>query len=104
MRSRTRIDFLLLAPVVMLIVISLATLLSVQESFFRSQLLSVVIAGAAFVFFAHVRVEALRQLKLPIYLISIVLLTIVLLLGIESRGAVRWLSVLGVTVQFSEIL
>ncbi len=104
--SRTffRIDFLLLAPVVVLLIISLTTLFSVQEALFRSQLISVSIGLIAFFFFSHIRLEVLRNGKIIFYCISLILLGIVLALGIESHGAVRWLSFFGITLQFSEIL
>lgn len=99
-----RIDYVLLAPVVLLIIISLATLLSIQASFFRSQVLYLSISLLIFLLFSQMRIDFLRQKKVTIYIISIVLLIIVLFLGVESRGAVRWLSILGLSVQFSEIL
>jgi rod shape determining protein RodA len=104
MRSRLTFDYWLLAPVAVLVIISLTTLLSVSGTYFQGQLLSLVAAVAAFFFFSQVNIQFLRQLKLPIYISSLVLLSIILVLGIESRGAVRWLTLFGVSIQFSEIL
>jgi rod shape determining protein RodA len=72
--------------------------------FFRSQLISLVVAGVAFFFFSQVNIEFLKQIRLPIYVVSILVLGIVLVLGIESRGAVRWVDIFGIRLQFSEIL
>jgi rod shape determining protein RodA len=104
MRNRLTFDYWLLAPVVVLVIIGLTTLLSVSGTYFQGQLISLVAAVAAFFFFSQVNIQFLRTLKLPIYIISIILLAIILGLGIESRGAVRWLTLFGVSIQFSEIL
>src|SRR5258708_15839694 len=104
MKSKSRIDFFLLAPVILLVIISLVTLLSVQQTFFRNQLIYLIISGIAFFFFSQMHIDVLRRAKMPLYIASLIFLTVVLLLGIESRGAVRWLSLFGITIQFSEIL
>lgn len=104
MRSRLQFDYWLLAPVVVLVIISLTTLLSVSGTFFQSQLISLVAAVAAFFVFSQINIQFLKQLKFPIYIISLILLAFILVLGIESRGAVRWITVFGVSIQFSEIL
>jgi rod shape determining protein RodA len=104
MRSQFKIDIWLLVPVAVLVTVSLITLLSVNSDFFKSQLLSLVIAVIAFLFFSQINTDSIKQLKLPIYIVSLILLGIVLFLGIESRGAVRWIDIFGVRFQFSEIL
>jgi rod shape determining protein RodA len=104
MKKRLKIDFWLLAPVAVLVLISLTTLLSVNVAFFQYQLFSLFVAVCAFFFFSQVDIGFLKQLKLPIYLLSLVLLGIIFFLGFESRGAVRWIEVFGVSIQFSEIL
>lgn len=98
------IDLTLLIPVLVLVTISLVTLLSVNQSFFRSQLLFSILSLGAFMVFSQINPNVLRHYSVPIYLISIALLTIVLFLGIESRGAVRWIELGGFRIQFSEIL
>lgn len=104
MKGLLRIDFWLLVPAIILVLISLTTLLSINPIFFRSQLFALIIGLAAFWFFSRMNIEFLRQLRTPIYIVSIILLLIVLGIGIESRGAVRWISIFGVQFQFSEIL
>jgi rod shape determining protein RodA len=99
-----RFDFLLLLPVVILVSVSLVTLLSMSFDFFRNQLLSLIVAVIAFFIFSQINIEFLKQLKWPIYIASIILLLITLAIGIESHGAVRWIDVFGVQLQFSEIL
>lgn len=104
MKSRFKIDYWLLAPVAVLVLISLTTLFTVNIVFFEYQLFSLFVATCAFVFFSQVDIRFFKQLKLAIYLISLVFLGIIFVLGFESRGAVRWIEVFGVSIQFSEIL
>lgn len=104
MRSHFKIDIWLLIPALILCSISLTILYSVNPQFFYTQLFSFCIAILAFFMFSQIRVDFLKQLSMPIYIGSLILLGVVLLLGIESRGAVRWVEFFGIRVQFSEIL
>jgi|SRR5579885_813324 len=104
MKHLFRIDWGLLLPALLLACISLATLFALQVSYFKSQLFSLGISLLAFLFFSQMDGRVLRQLKLPLYIVSLLLLTIILLSGIKSHGAVRWLGLFGVRMQFSEIL
>ncbi len=99
-----RIDWLLMLPVGILIFLSLLTLLSLNPLFFRNQLISLAASLIVFYLISQMNIEALKAYSLPIYIGSIVILLIVLIIGVESRGAVRWITVLGVSFQFSEIL
>lgn len=98
------IDLGLLLPVLVLQVLSLTTLFSVDFSLFRNQLIFSLISIFAFLFFSQINYKILQFYAKPIYIISVVLLVTVLILGIESRGAVRWIEFFGFRVQFSEIL
>lgn len=104
MKPKLYVDLWLFVPVTILITISLVTLFSVDASFFRTQLISLFVGLVAYFVFSKVNIEFLKQLAFPIYIVSIFLLFIVLIVGIESRGASRWLELFGVRLQFSEIL
>jgi len=104
MKTRLSIDWLLVAPVVILTIISLTTLFSINTSYFRSQLMSLVIGALAFSLFSRINIDFLKQIKLPLYSAALILLSVVFLIGIESRGAVRWIDIFGIRLQFSEIL
>lgn len=104
MRSRFFIDWWLLAPVLILVTISLTTLFSVNIAYFKAQLISLSVALVAFFFFSRINIEFLKQLTVPIYGVSLVLLVIIFVIGIESRGAMRWINILGTSIQFSEII
>jgi rod shape determining protein RodA len=98
------IDWLLMIPVAILLVFSLATLLSIDSSFFKSQLLFTIISIGIFILLTQINPSVLRYYSVPIYFVSLLVLGAVLLFGIESRGSVRWFEFLGFRVQFSEIL
>lgn len=98
------IDWGLFVPVCILVLFSLATLFSLSPQLFRSQLIFFCISLVAFFFFSQSDVRILRMYSLQIYIVSVVLLLIILFLGIESRGAVRWIELFGFRIQFSEII
>ena len=104
MKKFLRIDFWLLIPVTLLVSISLFTLLSLSFDFFKSQLISLIISLFAFFACSQLNIESLKDYKMQIYGVSLVLLLITLGIGIESHGAVRWINILGIQFQFSEIL
>lgn len=102
--NRQFLDFGLLTPVLILVVLSLTTLFSINPILFRSQLIYFLISLVAFFIFSRANYHILRLSPLPIYIGSLFILTFVLFLGFESRGAVRWIEFLGIQIQFSEIL
>ncbi len=102
--SFLRVDWMLIAPVFILGTLSLTTLFSLNSVLFRSQLVYFIASFIVFLFFSQVHYKILQLYAYPIYIVSIFLLCVVLLLGIESRGAVRWLDILGIRIQFSEII
>lgn len=96
------IQWSLLIPVIVLVILSLTTLFSINSSFFKNQAFYLGVSLLAFIIFSNVNYKLLKFYSLPIYIISIIVLTIVLVLGIESRGAVRWMDIFGIRIQFSE--
>lgn len=103
-RSLFSIDWGLLAPVVILVIISLTALFSIDISLFRNQLIFFVIGILAFLFFSQTNYKIIKFYASPIYVISVILLIALLIVGTETRGSVRWLDFLGFRIQFSEIL
>ncbi len=98
------LDLKLLAPVFILIAISLMTLFSISPVLARSQAIFVGISFIAYIFFSNFNLKIFQFYSIPIYLISIVFLVLVFLIGIESRGSIRWVEILGFRIQFSEVL
>jgi rod shape determining protein RodA len=98
-----RIDWQLLVPSLVLIAISLVTLFSVNGVLFRNQCIFFLLSVAVFIFFTQVEVGLWEFFAKTIYIVSLVGLVFLLFLGIESRGAVRWLDIGGLRLQFSEV-
>lgn len=76
-----------------------------QFFFLFKQILGVVLGIGAMLFFTFFDYHALKRLKWWIVAISIILLACVFIpgLGMESYGAKRWVSILGFSIQPSEI-
>lgn len=103
-KSLFGLDWWLLVPVFVLVIISLVTLLSLSKALFLNQLSALGVGLVVFFLASRLRVEILESFRVPIYIISLILLVVVLIIGFESNGAVRWISVFGISVQFSEVL
>lgn len=97
------IDWKLFIPVLVLLIISLTTLFTLNYAFFKSQLIFSVVSVFIFLFFSNVNYKILKSYDFSIYIASLVFLGIVLILGIESRGSLRWIEIFGFRIQFSEI-
>jgi rod shape determining protein RodA len=104
-RRRTvyHIDWWLITPVIFLAAIGLTVLFSINPDFFRNQLFVLVLSFFAFIFFSQFPYKELPVFSVPLYVGSLAVLLVVLILGFESRGAVRWIAVFGYSLQFSEI-
>ncbi len=98
------IDWGLMFPVVVLVILSLTALFSINFSLFKSQMFFLIISVLAFLIFSQINSKIIQQYCAPIYILSLVLFSLVLILGIESRGSVRWFEIFGFRFQFSELL
>lgn len=98
------VDWNLLVPVAVLASISLTTIYSLNKELFFSHGINFLLAFITFLIFSQVDYRLFRPLAKPIYFVSLALLAIVFILGIESRGAIRWIYIFGVSFQFSELL
>ena len=103
MKLNQKIDYWLLAPVVVLLALGLTTLASINLAFFKSQLISLFAAVVIFIIVTTIDYRVFKDLKKPLYIASLILLAVVLVIGIESRGAVRWVDLFGIRIQVSEI-
>ncbi len=98
------INWGILLPVVFLVLLGLVTLFSIQGDYFKAQLVYAIFSLIVFVGISQIDIRLLQIYEKPIYIVSFILLVLVLLLGISSRGAVRWVEIIGFRIQFSEIL
>lgn len=103
-RILKEIDWFLVIPVFILVLLSLVTLFSLNVDFFKGQAALLILSLLGFLFFSQSNYKTASVFTKPIYIFSIIALTFVLILGIESRGAVRWVEILGFRLQFSEVL
>lgn len=99
-----RVNFQILVSALLLALIGLVTLYSIDTSFFRQQLIFFFIAIISYLVFSNVNFYAVRLISKPMYIAMIILLSILFVIGIEVKGAVRWLDIFGLRIQFSEIM
>ncbi len=104
MRNTLKIDFWLLAPVVVLVLIGLTTMTAINPQYLRNQSSALVVALIIFIILSQINYNIFKNLKIPLYIMSLLLLSIVFIIGIESRGAMRWVELFGIRIQFSETL
>lgn len=97
------IDWWIVTPVLILVAIGLTTLFSINPAFFKSQIIALFLSLVCCVVVAQLDFDTLKPLSLFLYVGAIILLSIVLIIGIESHGAVRWIDIMGFRIQFSEV-
>lgn len=98
------VDWHLLFPVIVLVTMSLVTLFSLDFAYFKSQAIFLIFTFFIYIFFSQTNYRVLNIYSIPIYIASIVLLALIFFIGVESRGALRWVEFLGFRLQFSEVL
>ncbi len=98
------IDWGLFIPCIILILINLVTLFSLNINLFKNELLFVFVGLVVFFLFSQVHYKIPKLYGAPIYVISLILLVVVLIIGVETRGSLRWVEIFGFRFQFSEIL
>ncbi|MEK7559303.1 MAG: FtsW/RodA/SpoVE family cell cycle protein [Patescibacteria group bacterium] len=103
-RSYFRVDLSLLIPAVVLVILGISGIFSLNFDLFKLQIVFFFASILIFFFFSQVNYQNIKNLSIPIYIISIILLAVVLFVGTESRGSVRWIGFFGRGIQFSEIL
>ncbi len=93
-------------PVCMLILAGFGAAIigSVAPEYLGSQLVFYVGGLVAFFLFSRIDYRIYASLSWPIYILSLVLLAITYVIGIESHGALRWIPLGPFHLQFSEIL
>lgn len=91
-------------PVLLLLCISLIILSSIDLRLFQSQALFAILGVIAFFIFSSIHIQSLKNLHVLFYILSLVLLVSLLFLGVEVRGAKRWIELFGIRVQFSEFV
>ncbi|PIT89425.1 MAG: rod shape-determining protein RodA [Candidatus Levybacteria bacterium CG10_big_fil_rev_8_21_14_0_10_36_7] len=101
--STNRLNFSILAPSVLLVFISLITFYSIDPELFRQQLVFFVVGTIAYFAFLNIDYRIFGFFSKYLYFLMLGLLLLLFVIGIEAKGAVRWLDIFGVRIQFSEI-
>jgi len=99
-----RIDFSLLIPAILFVGISLATLFSIDISFFRQQLTFLLIGLFFYFLFLNVDYKFFALYTKYLYGSIIIGFLVVLLFGTVVNGSKSWLVIFGIHFQIEELL
>ena len=102
--SFNRFNFSLLIPSVLLVFLGLATFFSIDPSIFRQQLFFLIVSIIFYFIFLNIDYRIFVVYSKYIYVFMIALLVVLFLIGVEAKGAVRWIDLFGIRIQFSEII
>src|SRR3989344_1954845 len=98
-----RLNLSLLVPVLLLVLVSLSTFYSIDPLIFRQQLFFLIFSIFSYLMFLMIDYRFIALYSRKLYFVMLGLLIILFFVGIEARGAVRWIDIFGVRIQFSEI-
>ena len=101
---RLKIDWWLILPAILLVILGLTILRSVFPALVPFQLAFAIAAAAAFILTALVDYRIFQALHLPIYISSLIFLISPLISGSHSRGVLRWLQIGQISIQPSELI
>lgn len=99
-----RVDFSILVPSILLVLISLSAIYSLDSGLARQQLFFSIFSIFTYFVFLNIDYRIFSSYARHIYFVSLIILFFVLVIGTEVRGAVRWIEIAGISFQFSEIL
>lgn len=102
--SLNRVFLPILLPAISIVVLTLSVLYSLDFQIFRQQLFFLIISLFAYFVFLNIDYKMFGFYSKQVYVIMIILLLALFLIGIEARGAVRWIDIFGIRLQFSEII
>ena len=104
MRFFSGYDFGIIIPASLLILLSLIILSSIDIGLFQSQALFVFLGLLVFLFVSSIDTRLLKGIDGQLYVLSLFLLVLVFVLGVEVRGAKRWIELGEFRIQFSELI
>lgn len=87
---------LLLISIGILVIYSSSQILAFQQSLF------VVVGFLGYIIVSQLNYKSFHILVLPIYLFTLLLLLVVFILGVETRGVLRWIPIGSLNIQPSE--
>lgn len=98
------VDWILLLGAVLLVIFGLSAIYSLEPFFFRQQIIFLVIGIFLYWFVARLYIPKINSIWIVLYLIMNLSLIAILFFGVEVKGAVRWIEILGVRIQISEFI
>ena len=75
-----------------------------EYHFIKRQIVFIIISIAVMLFFSMQRLKTIRRLAVLGYVGAFVLMIATLFFGFETKGASRWISIFGITIQPSEFI
>ncbi len=104
MKLLSRLDWVIILCVLLLGGFGLAVIGSVMGNLLVPQLVFLLLGLVILVIFANIDYRLFTNFWWPVYIFSILALLVTFILGVESRGSVRWLEIFGFRLQLSELL
>ncbi len=104
MTDKRGIDLALFIPIILLLSLSLVMLASVAPDLAGQQLVSSVLGLLCFFVISRIDIRVWEPLGKFFWIVSVLLLVVTALIGVSSRGSVRWLEFLGTRIQTAEIV
>jgi rod shape determining protein RodA len=100
--SLKKIHLSIVLPTLGLLTLSLLTLFSIAPSYFRSQLIFIIISLPLFVIASYINYQTYKKFSFLLYILAVLLLLLTLILGTVTRGSTRWLEFGSLRFQTSE--
>lgn len=97
-------DPLILIPTILLLCLGIVVLFTSDISLASQQLVVALIGIGLFWLFASINIQALTGYIWPAYILLLLLLVAVFILGIETRGSLRWIPLGVIRLQPSEFI
>lgn len=104
MKRATSLDWTIPVLILLLQGLGAAIIGSVSPDLLGAQLGFYLLGWGLFFFFCRLDLSVVFHLKWHIYFAAILLLLITMIIGVESRGATRWINIGPFRAQFSELL
>lgn len=102
--SLNRLALPILLPGVLIVALSLSVFYLIDPSIARQQLFFLAASLVAYLIFLNIDYKVFSFYSKYLYLFMIASLMVVFVIGIEARGAIRWIDIFGIRFQFSEII
>ncbi len=102
--SVNRLALSILLPGVLIVALSLSVFYSIDPSIARQQLFFLAASLLAYLIFLNIDYKIFGFYSKYLYFFMVASLLVLFLIGIEARGAVRWIDIFGIRFQFSEII